>query len=141
MAENAADGEAVNDTTEGLDALEAELGGGDDGPRDGEWIGTEGDDQAEQMSSAEVCTMAVSTTFALVAARRGDHWQLQDAEAQQMGEAYGALLDKYFPDSVAGPEVAAVLVTATVIFPRAMADKAAQAEAEASEAAGDETAH
>jgi hypothetical protein len=122
------DGEAVADTTEQLDALEAEAEEAGEGPR-GEYVGPEG--QAEDMSSAELCTMLTQTTFALVAARKGPHWELSDGEAQQAGEAYGALLDKWFPEGVAGPEVAAVMVTTTLILPRAMADKQAAAEAEA----------
>lgn len=54
----------------------------------------------------------------LIAPRAGDHWALNDGESKALGEAYGAVLDKYFPDLTLGVEVTAILVTATVFGPR-----------------------
>lgn len=64
----------------------------------------------------------VSTVCTVVAARRGDHWILRPEEAESVGQAAGAVLDKYVPNVEAGPEFALVMVCLTVFGPRAMAD-------------------
>lgn len=93
----------------------------------GEYIPGSGAPEAEPQgpSTGEMVAGVLAITFGLVAARRGAHWNLSAAEAQQAGEAYGAVLDKYFPDMKAGPEVAAVAVTAMIVLPRLAADRAA----------------
>lgn len=47
-------------------------------------------------------------------------WKLQPAELQQLGDAYGALIDKYFPDGLTrwGAELNAALVTVMILGPR-----------------------
>lgn len=77
----------------------------------------------------------------VIAPRRGEHWAMTDAECAALGEAYGDLLEKYFPELKVGPEVAAIVVSVAVFGPRigqdvviarkaakaAKADKATQA--------------
>lgn len=46
-------------------------------------------------------------------------WDISPDEQSNLCEAYGALADKYFPEGVPmGPEVGAVLVTASIVMPR-----------------------
>lgn len=106
----------------------------------GEYIPGDGAPEAEPQgpSIGEMMAGVLGITFGLVAARRGAHWNLSAAEAKQAGEAYGAVLDKYFPDMRTGPEVAAVAVTAMIVLPRLAADRAA-AEREESRTDGDKS--
>jgi len=51
------------------------------------------------------------------------NWAVADAEIEQLANAYGALLDKYYPDKIGffdkwGAEITAITVTALVIAPR-----------------------
>jgi hypothetical protein len=72
-------------------------------------------------------------TFSLLAKMRGDHWKLDADSANEAGAAYAAVLLKYFPNIQSGPEITAILITAALVAPRVMIDKAqaAQREAEA----------
>lgn len=55
----------------------------------------------------------LTPAFAIVA----PNWQVQPAEIQQLAQAYTPVMLKYFPDGIGevGPELAAVLVTLTVL--------------------------
>lgn len=80
--------------------------------------------EPEAISTGELCAALLSIGFGLVASRRGDHWKLNEAEANETGQAVGAVLDKYFPDMGAhGPELTALLTVGAVLTPRLMADK------------------
>ncbi len=93
------------------------------------------------MSSAELCTALLGVTFNhVIAPRRGAHWQLSDGEAKALGEAYGAVLDKYAPSVPAGPEATAVMTSLVVLGPRFMAD-AQQQQEKPTGATDDETQH
>lgn len=46
------------------------------------------------------------------------NWGIGDSEKKMLSEAYGVLLDKYFPGGIFGVELNALLVTAMVIAPR-----------------------
>lgn len=71
--------------------------------------------------TAAMCTTLLGVTFNhALAPRLGDHWKLADDECSALGAAYGAVLDKYFPNLRAGPEVAAIVVTLAVLGPRVM---------------------
>lgn len=71
--------------------------------------------------TADMCTMLLGVTFnQVLAPRQGDHWALADEECAALGTAYGAVLDKYFPNLRSGPEAAAVIVTLAVLGPRVM---------------------
>lgn len=60
----------------------------------------------------------------VLAPRRGEHWALQAEEGLALGEAYGEVVDKYFPDFSGGCELTAIAVTLAVVGPRLMQDKA-----------------
>ncbi len=82
------------------------------------------EEAADQISTGELCTALLSVGFSLVAARRGDHWTLNEAEARETGNAVGAVLDKYFPDmNQHGPELTALMTVGAVLTPRLMTDK------------------
>lgn len=79
--------------------------------------------EQQQISTGELCTTLLHIGFALVAARRGDHWKLSAQEAAGTGEAVGAVLDKYFPDMPAhGAEIVAVIAVGSVLAPRLAVD-------------------
>ncbi|HZF30006.1 MAG TPA: hypothetical protein VE907_12865 [Gammaproteobacteria bacterium] len=72
--------------------------------------------------TADMCAMLLGVTFnQVLAPRSGDHWKLADEECTALGTAYGAVLDKYFPNLRTGPEAAAIIVTLAVLGPRVMA--------------------
>ena len=87
------------------------------------------------LNSAEACKTFLLLSFELIASRKGAHWKMNEEEATEAGKAYGALLDKYYPDIELGPEAAAVTVTAMIFLPRIAADKALAAEQAKKEAA------
>jgi hypothetical protein len=93
--------------------------------------GTVGDYPAEADAQLEgAITGCLMVTFGLLQRVRGEHWGLGPAEAAEAGKAYAAVLNKYFPGVGGGVEVTAILVTAGLVVPRLMMDKAAEAEAE-----------
>lgn len=111
---------------------------------------------AEQpdMSTGELCSSLLMIGFNLIASRRGQHWQLTTDEANETGNALGAVLDKYFPDlSNQGVEITAVMTVGMVLTPRLMADKQVQeaeerqriererAEKQQGDAGGDQSEH
>lgn len=74
----------------------------------------------------------------VIAPRRGDHWKMSSAESEALGVASGAVVDKYFPDLSAGPEVTLALVVVAVFGPRIVQDYADQSVTKAdAETAGD----
>lgn len=77
--------------------------------------------QAPAQPEAPVIPTAqlVAPVVALICARFVPLWQITPAEQQQLAEAYGAVVDKYFPGGIrAGPELTALIVTAAVFGPR-----------------------
>jgi len=48
------------------------------------------------------------------------NWDLKEPEIKGLSEAYGSVLDKYFPDTgkLMGVELNALLITAAVVMPR-----------------------
>lgn len=84
-------------------------------------------------SSAEMMQQLLMLSFGIIAIRNGAHWRLSSEEAEQLGTAYGALLDKYFPGMNAGPELTAIALTGMVLIPRVLADRAIAAPDEKSE--------
>lgn len=94
---------------------------------------------------ATLCTMLVAMggiTAAQVTGYPG--WRFEDAEAAELGKAYAAVIDKYFPDARFGVEAQALLLTVTIVGSRVpgwAAHRAAQAaEAEGEGASGAESA-
>jgi len=71
----------------------------------------------QELSIAELLTPAIKVTGDIFA----PNWHLSDDECQQLGAAYGALIDKYLPDndlSKYSVEIAAVMVTGLVFGSR-----------------------
>lgn len=60
--------------------------------------------------------------FGLMASRRGEHWNLTEPEARELGSAIGAVCDHYFPGMQMGPLPALAVVAGVVIGPRVMQD-------------------
>jgi len=101
------------------------------------------DGPAGNIETGEILAPVLQITFGVIAAKRGAHWALTDAEAVELGRAYGAVLDKYFPDAANrfGVEITAIMVTAAAFGPRLIEDKRKAAEREArQEAQGQEAA-
>lgn len=96
-----------------------------------------GDDPGPGPSTVEVCSTCLDVTFAVVAARAGDHWKLSADELDMLGGALAAVVDKYFPDMATGPEATLIMVAGILIVPRVMQSRAL---AVAHQADGDETA-
>lgn len=71
-----------------------------------------------EISSAELVGQAIQVTADLIA----PNWKIQGEESQQLGVVYGALLDKYLPDSdfsKYGLEISALIVTGMILKSRA----------------------
>lgn len=74
---------------------------------------------ANQETTADLIAGLFFPTFnILIAPRYGAHWAMTEGECVVLGDAYGPLIDKYFPDFRTGPELAAVLVSIAVFGPR-----------------------
>lgn len=71
-------------------------------------------DAAPDMTTAKVLTELLKPTFRLLA----PNWEVTDDECAMLGAAYGAVVDKYFPDLDLGVELTAALVTLAVFGPR-----------------------
>jgi hypothetical protein len=100
----------------------------------------ETDDGKASPEDLERCALALQQTFsigsAILAKRRGPHWQLTDEECQTLGGAWTAALAPYLPKiGAAVPWATAVIVTAMVILPRIEQDRAL-ADVDAVPAAG-----
>lgn len=101
-------------------ALEGELLGKGEGPASGEGPGDgtapAGDTGHARTgpTNAELLTALLRPTFDIMA----PNWQVSDMECALLGEAYCAVIDKYFPGLEFGIEIAAVLATAAVFGPR-----------------------
>lgn len=84
-------------------------------------------------SSAELCEQLLALSFAVAAARLGEHWRLSPEEAAEGGKAYGALLDKYLPGAELGVEATAVVVTGMIVLPRLLVEPPEPAAADEKE--------
>lgn len=69
-------------------------------------------------------------------------WEISGPEQEQLAGVYSAVLDKYFPGGLAmGPEVVALLVTATIVMPRIGKPRKVEEKAPAIERPGDAIAN
>ncbi len=101
------------------EAMIAEIEG--EQPTNDTGAGAEG--KPDAMPTGDMVAQLLGVTFNhVIAPRRGDHWKINDAEAKALGDAYGAVIDKYWPDFMNGPEIAAVLTSMAVLGPRMMQD-------------------
>ncbi len=84
-----------------------------------------------EIKTAELVAQVLGPGFALLAPA----WRVSQDEIEALSEAYGAVIDKYFPAGLGafGVEISAALATLAVIGPRlAMPRKAAPPPAQAS---------
>tara|TARA_Y100000994_G_C15703663_1_gene446400 strand:+ start:1284 stop:1778 length:495 start_codon:yes stop_codon:yes gene_type:complete len=115
----------IEETTQGVDDLarefaaltaEGEALDGEQNPLTGE---TPDKEPAElEIPTGELMAQVVQTTADIFA----PNWEIQPDESEALGNAYGALLDKYMPDSGLdkwGLEITALMVTGMVIRSRA----------------------
>lgn len=65
-------------------------------------------------STGKVLSALMRPTFDLLAPA----WKVSDTECEMLGEAYGTVIDKYFPNFDLGPELGALFVTFAVFGPR-----------------------
>ena len=77
----------------------------------------------------ERCKVAISTTFeigsAVLAKKRGAHWQLDAEESAKLGDVWTVALAPYLPQiGAAVPFAAALAVTAAMAIPRLQQDAA-----------------
>lgn len=94
-------------------------------------------ESAARLETAEAITAILHISFELIAARKGAHWKMSLDEATEAGKAYGAVIDKYYPDTMIGVEVTAITVTAMVLIPRMAIDRQLAAQSAAAENAAD----
>ena len=83
--------------------------------------------QVPTISTADAMGLACKAICDFIANRRGEHWKITVDEAENLGIAYGALLDAYIPVEKMGPTLAAISVSAIVFGPRVMIDRQLQA--------------
>ena len=89
----------------------------------------EADAERDGPSGAEL----VAPIVELVSAVAVPNWRLKAPEKRALTEAYGALIDKYFPDGPGqwGPEINAIMLTAAIVTPRLVAGTPPRAEEKA----------
>lgn len=92
-------------------ALEGQFIGAGEGPASG---GGAADAPPSGPTTGELLTAMLIPTFRVMV----PNWNVQDAECAMLGEAYGAVIDKYFPDFDFGVEFTAVVATLAIFGPR-----------------------
>lgn len=96
-------------------ALEGELlGKGEAPPGGGAAPGGDAGQAPAGPTNAELLTALLRPTFDIMA----PSWNVSDMECAMLGEAYGAVIDKYWPDFAFGVELTALLATVAVFGPR-----------------------
>lgn len=91
-----------------LDALSAEAIGGDPAAVAAA--------PEPEIPTGQVLVMVLAPAFEVIA----PNWNLTQTEVRTLADAYGAVLDKHFPDALAniGIELTAVVVTLAILAPR-----------------------
>jgi hypothetical protein len=82
--------------------------------REGEAPAAGSEEAAPGQSTGQVIAMILRPAFDVIAPA----WNVTDAECAMLGDTYGAVVDKYFPDLDLGVELAALFTTALVFGPR-----------------------
>lgn len=108
----------MSGSSEGLAGKAAALEGellhkGEGGEGSGEAPG--GGEQPAGSRFGDLIATVLFPTFTMLA----PNWKITRDECVLLGETYGALADKYFPDLDLGIELAALFATAAVFGPRA----------------------
>jgi len=125
----------MNDLLEGVETVPAELSDDDKAQQsefdailseaidaDGGKIGdtglveTEKDDDSDGIQTSELLFPIIDMAFEIMT----PDWNVKVKEKKALAEAYGALLDKYFPDAgeYFGVEITALMTTGMVCMPR-----------------------
>lgn len=119
--------EQVNDILSELDAIEYQAEQAEQ--VEGEYIGgSSSEPEKPEVKTAEILAPLLKITFGIIASKKGGHWALGDQEAVELGNAYGDVMDKYFPEVAVGCELTAVMCTLVVVGPRVAEDKRQAAE-------------
>lgn len=92
------------------DALEGELLG----KAEADPSGNQSEPTGRQSTTGELIAALLEPTFQIMAPA----WNVSSGECSMLGEAYGAVVDKYFPNFSFGVELSAVMVTLAVFGPR-----------------------
>lgn len=81
-------------------------------------VETEPESNGPEIETSELLFPIISMGFDIVV----PHWKVKKEEKKALAEAYGGLLDKYFPDAgeYFGAEITALMVTGMVCMPRMM---------------------
>ncbi len=81
-------------------------------------VETTPENQGLEIETSELLFPIISMGFDIVV----PDWKVKEKEKKALAEAYGALLDKYFPDAgeYFGAEITALMVTGMVCMPRVM---------------------
>lgn len=111
--------EPVDELNAELDSIQVEDEGAQTEQRASELVAA-GQPSEDSIKTAELCGGAWSMVMGLIASRAGDHWALSEAEAQELGNTTGAMLDKYFPNFEGGPEMMFLGAMGVVFLPRYM---------------------
>jgi hypothetical protein len=74
----------------------------------------------------EQLEMLLSVSFGMAAAGFGDHWSLQQAEAQSLATALDPVLEKYLPGMSMGWEITLLMALGMVVVPRVVVTKQQQ---------------
>ncbi len=71
---------------------------------------------AKESETAEVLALVMAPAFDVIA----PNWNISKSEVKTLSEAYGAVIDKYFPDALNGfgVELTAVIMTLAIVAPR-----------------------
>lgn len=76
-----------------------------------------GNEPEIEASTAEILNGLLGAGFQILA----PNWQVSPQETEQLSQAYGAVVDKYFPDTGLGDfgaEITAVMLTLAIVGPR-----------------------
>lgn len=72
------------------------------------------------VNAIAMVSMMYMGSFAILAARLGDHWALTEKEVAMLAEPTVAVIEKYAPGAQMGPEAALIAAAVIVIAPRLM---------------------
>lgn len=99
-------------------------------PLEGDWqqASPEPNQPANGMNTADIIATLLKISFGLVAAVKGEHWNLTDEVATEAADEYARCLDHYFPNIDTAPWVGAAMVTGVMLAPRIMTDNAIAAQ-------------
>ena len=78
--------------------------------------------QEVDIDTGAMCGTLAKLIFSILANRKGKHWALSKEEADDLGPAIAAVLDKYMPGMKGGPEATLIIAVMLIVMPRVQAD-------------------